>query len=552
MTDYSKLSDADLQKMYQGTGAATNPLASMSDDELRAAYGQQPKPVSVTQDIAKSAGVGLGEGLIDLAGTFGDIPDVIAKGSVAAANWIGGKFGAEPYTLPDKSKTLNKFVPTSQDIKGAVEQNVTGNFYESQTPQGKLARSGTRFIPGAMVGPGGAGAKLVSGLGAGLASEAAGQATEGQPGETVARVLGGVAGGLSPSALSRAITPIQANPQRQRLVEVLQSEGVNSLTAGQRTGNKALQYAESTFGELPGAGQGPARIQQEGQRQFTEAAMRRTGGGPTASPEHLLANHNRLSQEFRDLSARNNMVFDQQFGRDATAAVQGYQRVPPSQQRAMVEGYVQDIVQHMQNGQMPGAYYQEMRSRLSKQANGLRVSDPTLSDTLRGLRNSLDDAMGRSVSPADRQAWQTARREYGAQKTVEKAASRAGEATAEGNIVPANLRNTVAADNRGQYARGQGQFSELARAGSGVMAPLPNSGTGQRVNSMDLLNAGTLGMLKPALGVSVGRALMSRPAQAYLGNQLMTGRMNNPSPGQMAIIRSLLGQDRPQSLEGPR
>ncbi len=507
---------------------------------------------STLEDVAKSAGTGLAKGVIGIAGAFGDIPDLLAQGTNYLGNKAAKAMGFEESPLPDKSKTLNKFVPTSQDIQGSIEKNVTGDFYKPQTTAGKYAQAGAEFVPGALLGPGGTATKIVSGIGAGLGSEGAGQAAAGGKYEPVARVLGGVAGGMSPGALSRVISPVQSSPQRQRLVEILNNEGVTSLTAGQRTGNKALQYAESTFGELPGAGQGPARIQQEGQRQFTEAATRRAGIAGDAGPESLGNNYDRLGQSFRDLSARNNLTFDPQFGADAGAAVQAYQRVPPSQQRAMVEGYVQDIIDHMRSGQMPGTYYQEMRSRLSRQANGLRQSDPTLSDTLRGLRNALDDAMGRSISQADREAWNTTRREYGAQKVLEKAASRAGEATAEGEIVPANLRNAVAAENRGAYARGQGDFSELARAGSGVMAPLPNSGTGQRVNTLDVANFFTGGALKPLLGATAGRALMSGPVQAYLGNQLMTGRMNNPSPGQMAIIRALMGQERPQAVEGPR
>jgi hypothetical protein len=270
--------------------------------------------------------------------------------------------------------------------------------------------------------------------------------------------------------------------------------------------------------------------------------LRRAGSGPDASPEVLAQNQARLGRQFEALSARNNLAPDNQFITDVTDAVRQYRNVPPSQQRAIVEGYIQDIIPHVQAGAMPGPMYQEMRSRLSRQANGLRQSDPTLSEALRDIRNSLDEAMGRSISPDDRDLWNTTRRQYGAQKTIEKAASRAGEATAEGQIVPANLRNTVSAQNRGAYARGEGDFSELARAGAGVMAPLPNSGTAQRVNILGLLNQATLGSV-PA---TVGRALMSRPAQGYLGNQLMAERVRNLPPAQQAVILSLMGAERPR------
>jgi hypothetical protein len=357
-------------------------------------------------------------------------------------------------------------------------------------------------------------------------------------------VLGAVAGGVSPNVASRAITPLPSSPARQRLVDILADEGVTSLTAGQRTGNKALQYGEDMLGNASGAGGSAANIRQRGQEQFTEAAMRRAGAGPDATPEVLAQNSDRLGGEFRALSARNDLVPDNQFVTDVVAAARNYRRVPDSQQRQMVQGYIDDIVGHVNTGSMPGAQYQEMRSRLSRQANSLRNSDPTLSEALRDMRNALDNAMGRSISPADREAWQRARREYGAQRTIEKTASRAGEATAEGQLVPANLRNTVSAENRGAYARGQGQFSELARAGAGVMAPLPNSGTAQR------LNATNIAMLP--VTATIGRALMSRPAQAYLGNQAMSETIRNLPPARRAALIALLNEQNAARIEGPR
>jgi hypothetical protein len=265
--------------------------------------------------------------------------------------------------------------------------------------------------------------------------------------------------------------------------------------------------------------------------------MRRAGAGPDATPEVLAHNNQRLGQEFRDLSARNNLTPDNQFVNDIVDAARNYRRVPDSQQRQMVQGYVDDIVQHVNQGSMPGAQYQEMRSRLSRQANSLRQSDPTLSEALRDMRVALDNAMGRSIAPADQEAWQLARQQYGAQKTLEKAASRAGEATAEGQIVPANLRNTVAANNRGAYARGEGDFSDLSRAGAGVMSPLPNSGTAQRNLLTDFAK---LPFTAPA-----GRVLMSAPVQAYLRNQAIAEALRvEPSRRSAVYLAAMEAQRR--------
>lgn len=509
----------------------------MSDAQIAAAIKQnmpQEKPTA-TMDAVKSFGSGLVKGAIGLVGTVGDLNSLARSG----ADWIASKvLDQETYNRGREaiSKSDSGLAPTSAQIRGRVE-GVAGPLYEPQTRVGRYAGSVGEMTPAVLLGPGGLTRKGLQAAGAGIGSEAAGQATEGTRLEPYARVAGAFAGGYAPDIARRLITPNPVSPERARLLETLRDEGVTSLTAGQTTGNKAIQYAESILGDAPGAAQSATRVQQEGQRQFTEAAMRRAGAGPNAMPEVLADNSARLGREFKDLSARNTLAFDGQFIQDMSNATRNYSRVPDSQQRAIVQNYVTDIANHARStGTMPGVEYQEMRSRLSRQANGLRNSDPTLSEALRDIRNALDNNMRRSISPADREAWDTARRQYSAQKILERAASRAGEATAEGQIVPANLRNAVTQQNHGAYARGQGDFAELARAGSGVMAPLPNSGTGQRVaiNTIATLlggGAGTLasggaggmaGILAGAAAPAVaGRVIMSPPTQRYLANQLI-------------------------------
>lgn len=542
MTDLSKLSDSELQALYAAPAAKS--VSDMSDAELKVAYGLSAGDTAV--DVAKSSGVGLGKGAIGLAGMVGDLSDLGAKGIEAATNYVSGKLGIEPYKPPmDRSKSVLNNIPTARSIQKAVEENVTGDFYKPQTTAGKYSETVGEFLPAAAAGPGSAASRVAAAVASGVGSEVAGQATQGTAAEPYARIAAALAGGLAPAAIGRAVTPLPTTAARQRLVGILNDEGVTSLTAGQRTGNKSLQYAESFLGDGPLAGQGATAIQREGQEQFTRAAMRRAGQGlDDATPETLAANNQRLGNEFRDLSARNTMAPDNQFITDVTAAVRQYRNVPNSQQAQIVQGYIDDIVPHINASGMSGVEYQAMRSRLSRQANNNRQNDPDLSEALRGIRNALDDAMGRSISPADREAWQTARREYGAQKTIEKTASRAGELTAEGQLVPANLRNTVATNNRGAYARGEGDFSELARAGAGVMAPLPNSGTAQR-------NALTNLALLP-VSATAGRVITSRPVQAYLGNQVLARQLENMSPARINVLRALLSQQRPQLEAQPR
>lgn len=521
-------------------------------EEIASSLKVAPQEGAVS-DAYKSFDSGVAKGIGGAIGSVGDLTNLGAKGIEKAGDWVSEKLGLPKYERPETpgpvASLLNK-LPTSESMGKAIQRDFYNGEapYEPQTKVGKVLQKTGEFAPSMIAGPGGLGAKAVATLGAGAGSEYGGDAAEGIIGPNAkpyGEFAGGVIGALSPAGLGRAITPLPASAARQRLVDVLAGEGVTSLTAGQRTGSKALKYGESMLGDAPGAGGNAARIQQEGQEQFTQAAMRRAGGGADAAPETLAANNTRLGNQFEALSARNTLTPDNQFITDVSAAVRDYRNVPNSQQAQMLQGYIDDIVPHVNAGTMTGAEYQAMRSRLSRQANNNRQSDPDLADALRGIRNALDDAMGRSIPPgsADHALWNQSRREWGAQKTIEKAASRAGEATAEGQIVPANLRNTVAANNRGAYARGEGDFSELARAGSGVMAPLPNSGTAQRNLMTDLA--------KLPVTATVGRALMSRPAQAYLGNQVLARQLENLPPARQALIRALIAQDKTHLLSGP-
>lgn len=550
MADYSKMSDAELMALVKPPSAATD-YSKMSDADLLKVVN---KP-SALDEAYSSFDTGVAKGAAGLLGSVGDLTNLGAKGIEKASDFVNEKLGLPKYERPKEKGPIASFLdrnlPTSESMAREIQNRYYGGEkpYEPQTTPGRYIGKVGEFAASAPLMPGGLVAKALATAGGGVGAGGGGDIAEnisGPDARMYGELIGGVAGAMSPSALGRVVTPFPATAQRQRAVDALREEGVTSLTAGQRTGSPALRYAESILGDAPGAGQGAANIQREGQEQFTRAAMRRAGQGlEDATPETLAANNARLGNQFEELSMRNALTPDNQFITDLTRSVRDYRNVPNSQQRALVQGYIDDIIGHVNAGQMSGAQYQEMRSRLSRQSNSLRNSDPTLSDALRDMRNALDNAMERSIPPGspDAELWRQSRREYGSQKTIEQAASRAGEATAEGQIVPANLRNAVSAQNRGAYARGEGDFSDLARSGVNVMSPLPNSGTAQRNLLTDVA--------KLPLTASIGRTLMSRPAQTILGNQLVARQLENLPPARQAVIRALLAQDRSQLLGEP-
>jgi hypothetical protein len=193
------------------------------------------------------------------------------------------------------------------------------------------------------------------------------------------------------------------------------------------------------------------------------------------------------------------------------------------------------------------------------------AADPQLSEALRGLREALDGAMERTLAarnPRAVAAWRQARREYRNMIVIEQAATGAGENAALGLISPSALRNaTLSKHGRRNYGRGQGDFADLARAGEATMKPLPNSGTASRqaarnlglgISSLvggaaggsagaafGLPGAGAMaGMVAGAAVPAVaGRAMLSGPGRAYLGNQLLLPPGTGPmTPAMIAGI----------------
>jgi hypothetical protein len=150
---------------------------------LQQHLGATPEP-SVAADVAKSLGRGIAKGAIGLAGLPGDMATLLNKGE----DYVIGKLGFEPPpTQP---------IGTSQQIEGLVEKASGQKFGEPQTTAGKYAQTVGEFVPAAIGGPEGIATRLgTRAVLPGIASEAAGEATEGSPYEVPARIAGAVLGG---------------------------------------------------------------------------------------------------------------------------------------------------------------------------------------------------------------------------------------------------------------------------------------------------------------------------------------------------------------------
>lgn len=553
---------------YEGVAVrviAVNPYEGIA---VPVPAGAAPPSVSVAEDVAKAAGSGVVKGVVGVATT----PRTVIDLAGSAARWAGSKlFGEEaintaaPYAQkawniaarasPILSSSLG---PTNAEVTQKVEE-VTGPLYKPQTTAGEFAHTIGEFAPGAAMMPGSAAARIGLGVVApAIGSETAGQVTKGSQLEPLARVAGAVAGSALPAMAARAYVPVGTNPERARMVGELRREGVTDISAGQATGSKPLRWLESVSADTPGAGGRAAQMAESAGEQYTRAALRRAGiDANRATPEVIDQGFARIGQQFDDLASKTVAQITPVDMRYMQMHVRNFESVtPPSMQPPIVRELVNDIATHAGNP-MLGTVYSHYRSLIETAARN--ASDPSVSRALREIRNVLDNAIERSM-PADMQGqWQQARRHYRNILVLEKAAQAAGENAALGLISPSALRNaTRSVHGDRAYARGQGDFAMLARAGESILRPLPQSGTGPRTAALGVGQAigagagamlgGAPGAALGALGAPIGQAvlaqmMLSRPMQRYLG---ASGRARPAPPGLGPMSSTYVGANAQQ------
>lgn len=524
------------------------------------------------EDVLSSTVSGLRSGGEMALGAAGDVAGVNAQ----AAGWLAEQLGASPEVasgvgegakfLSFPGSGIGTLAPTTEDIQEHATNPVLGKGYDPETTGGAYAKTIAEFLPGMAFGKGGLVRRAIGNVIApGIGSEAAGQMSKGEWYEPYSRIVGALLGGLAPDLARRGITPFPNTPERDRLANILMDEGVE-LTGGQRSGSERLRYKESELGGMAAQEFG----QQQGE-QFTRAALKRAGiDAPLATAEVMDAAYKRIGGDFDRLSAQTNVPFDQQLQNDLLTAVSDYQGVAAAP-APIVERMMNRAAQlaGQNGGTLAGEAYKNLRSEIS---DNIKRADGTTQIALRELQEALDDAVERSMSPQTLAEWQTARRQYRNLLTLTEAAAKNGEGTAAGILSPAGLRAaTQMTQGKRNYVRGQGDFADLARAGEGVLKPMPNSGTAQRLSArlpgiaamlgmaggsaagsvvgQDMTGAIIGALLGGGLPKAAGMGMLSKAGRAYLGNQVMRTPVSDPKIA--AIISALTAARESNKLQLP-
>lgn len=510
---------------------APNEAAAVKAFHTLSQKGPEVKPVSQsTQDGRKSgywgtANTALDTMLAGLPSKFNAGMSSLIEGTASGLSGNGFDY-ATPY---------NNALDFQRGSQGQFEKD---NPDRAMLGQGLGVAGGVALLPG--IGQGIKGALGTGALYGGMtgALQDAGSVQERVSNTAKGAGAGAAVGGLlgaGAKGLNRILTPNPTSAETQRLAGILQKEGVD-LTAGQKTNSENLRYLESELG-----GGSAAQMAEKQAEQFTAAALKRAGiKANRATPDVIDKAFTNIGRTYDKLAARNDLVPDTQLADDFSKIVSEYSDQVGNEARPVVWKSAENVFDIINNsGLMKGAEYKSASSAIKRAARG--ATHPETKMALNELAAALDDAMERSIgrtNPKDLGAFSDANRQYRNLLVVEQASLGAGQNSAQGLISPSQLRNaTMQKQGRRNYARGKGEFADLARAGEGLMKPLPNSGTAGRTWARNLMAgapaiagsiagapAGALGMMGGGLlGLAAprvaGSILMSKPVQTYLARQ---------------------------------
>lgn len=494
------------------------------------------------EDFGRGAAAGLGRGLIGIPGAPADIGSLVQAGVDWGARKITGKSQDEldagrPMAIPREE--MERFSTEGMTKRIAKNADLPFLTYEPQTKLGKYGKVVAEAVPNMVAGQGSLARRAITQtLLPAMGGEAAAEALEGTGYEGAGRVAGMVAGAQAPRVAARVVTP---NPARADLTAAgnrLRGEGVTDLTAGQRTGSHALSHFEAENG----GGRYANALENQG-RQFTQAVMRRVGeNADSATTQVVDRAFTRIGRDFDDLQSRSHTQLTPQLQNDLLNVVADYHANTGQAHVAPVVEQTMDRIAEVaarNGGTIPGPNYQRLRSQMEKVAR--ETGQPETAHALRNLREVLDDAVEQGLSPQDIARWGQARRQYRNLLVVEDAVTRPGAETALGMISPKSLASAVKGQDKRRYARGQGDFAQLAHDAAATMTRPPNSGTPGRLAGLQggaLAGAGAYlghtlmgggegavagavgGFMAPRLA---GRAAMNPIAQEFLANQLLIG-----------------------------
>lgn len=460
--------------------AGPAPLQGKTPEELKADYQSRSPVVKGAVGAGKTIDSWI-NGISQLTGQ--DVP-----GGDGQGNFAGGALEG------DASTTIGRLIPEVAALA---------------IPAGRIAK-----IP-SMVGRIGANSAVGAGLGAIGEADSMGERLT----NAGISAAGGGLGELGGSALR--VLGNKITPEITALYNQAKRFGVE-LTPAQLSNSPFVQRATNLLRSMPLSGANQAWERQVGQ--FNQAVSREFGeNAPKITPDVFASAKSRIGQEFEQLSAKSKLnITDGLMERLGGLQQEAAAFADEGTVRA-VGSAIDRIFRQSKDGVLPGQAYKSLDSTLGK----IMASGGEKSFYIGQVRDAIREAMDESIEPAMRQAWQQARGQYKALKTVEPLVAK----SADGSISPPQLMGRVTANNAGKSAMASGRggnLGDLARVGQAMKSP-SSSGTVENALASQLGNPFAWPFLaaRAGVGATVGRAANSNMLARLMADPQARGAVVN-------------------------
>ena len=360
------------------------------------------------------------------------------------------------------------------------------------------------------------------GVAPGVASEAAGQLTEGTYLEPYARAGAAI---VAPSVAGRLVSPFGgADPELISAAQRARNIGLRP-SAGQTVRSPRLQSLEDTLSPTP-----------EQLDTLNRAAMQTVGSTATrATPRALSEAQENLSAQYDDILNNVDFVPNQPLAQKAQEAVDNYlENAPATTVVPRVRNVANEIIEAATSPNPTPISLETFRRWRTALGNLVTSKDEATQQAARDLRRVIDDATDQALIAAGRagdvERLRTVRRQWWNLLGLKDAASGAGSDTRLGRLSPEALRAAVRR-TQGPDAISMGtgtDLAEIALLGETVIpsAPTVLRGGQRTMQPEDLAGAagvvtgGLPGLLTGIAATAGARELVNSPLmQAYLRNQ---------------------------------
>lgn len=398
----------------------------------------------------------------------------------------------------DESQALD--APLMQ-TGGGVTGNLMGQAAQFAVP-GNYAIRGASFLPRAA---------SAAAFGAGVANTQPVATGQSRLANTAMGAAGGALGeGLAAGigAASRASSKV--TPEILALAQRAKALGI-PLRAEQVAGSRPLAGVSAALDAVPFSGRDASRNTQR--LAFNRAVSNTFGENSTNVATAVEKAQARLGSAYDSVLSQNGVKADNALLNDLNSAMQTARKELSDAQFGVINRQVDDILSKVgSNNEIDGQAAYNIKKVLDRLG---KSSDTSLAYHAREVRDSMMQALDRSLPPDVAKAFAKTREEYSNLIAVRKLV----KAGAEGDVSPARLAT----------AQTRGKLKEVADIGAQFLKePFGNSGTMNRMTGLTLLGGAGIASLPiaakmAAVGATVGRGANALLQSPGLVNYQLTG-----------------------------